>query len=99
MAEGLAAGALLTCVAAAMIPEAIHLGGEGAGFVLGTYAQPRRKPRRPPFAKRASGTWKHAALLRARVCRRSAEERRQLCPLQLPVSFDIRALASSRGVS
>jgi hypothetical protein len=41
VAEGLSAGAMLTCVAAAMIPEAIHLGGEGAGFVLGTYAQPR----------------------------------------------------------
>jgi len=34
VSEGLSAGAMLTCVAAAMIPEAITTGGQMAGFVL-----------------------------------------------------------------
>jgi hypothetical protein len=33
VSEGLSAGAMLTCVAAAMIPEAIATGGDSAGFV------------------------------------------------------------------
>jgi zinc transporter ZupT len=42
VAEGLAAGAMLTCIAAAMIPEAIHMGGDVAGFVLGAASNPAR---------------------------------------------------------
>ena len=33
IAEGVSAGAMLTCVAAAMIPEAITTGGDIAGFI------------------------------------------------------------------